>query len=451
MKKVNITEFFDTQYLDYSKYVVKDRAIPSVIDGFKPVHRKIINEAIHYWTNNGVKPLKVFQFGGRVAANQYYHHGDTSLYGAIVTMAQKFKNSLPLLDSIGQFGVLRAPSAGAPRYISTKLTPYFNLLYKDSELLTPKIDEGVEIEPEYFLPIIPTIIINGSSGIAVGFGTNILNRNPYDVIDACISVLEGKKQKVLKPYISEFSGEWIQSEENSKSWIIKGLYEVVNTTTVHITELPPNHTYESYEKFLDNLEDKGVIVSYDDNSSDKIDYTLKFQRATLKELIDKDKLEAKLGLIGKETENLTTIDENQNVKVFDNVNEIVEYFVNFRLSFYQKRKDNIIKNLEYDMMVMSNKARFIKAIIDNKLKVKNVPKSEIEKWLEENKFDKINESFNYLLQMQIYSLMKEKYEELLKDIELKKIDIENTKKMVPKQMYLDDLSELKQQLKKLKI
>jgi len=266
-----------------------------------------------------------------------------------------------------------------------------------------------------------------------------------------VAVLEGKKQKVLKPYISEFTGEWIQSDENEKSWIIKGIYEVVNTTTVHITELPPNHTYESYEKLLDNLEDKGVIVSYEDNSSDRVDYTLKFQRAVLKDLIEKGKLENKLGLIGKETENLTAIDENQNVKVFDNANEIVEYFVNFRLGFYQKRKDNIIKNLEYDMMVMSNKARFIKAIIDNKLKVKNVPKNEIEKWLEDNKFDKINESFNYLLQMQIYSLTKEKYEELLKDIELKKADIENTKKMVPKQMYLDDLSELKQQLKKLKI
>lgn len=451
MKKVNITEFFDTQYLDYSKYVVKDRAIPSVIDGFKPVHRKIINEAIHYWTNNNVKPLKVFQFAGRVASNQYYHHGDASMQGAIVTMAQKFKNSLPLLDSIGQFGVLRAPSAGAPRYISTKLTPYFNLLYKDNELLTPKIDEGVEIEPEYFLPIIPTIIINGTSGIAVGFGTNILNRNPYDVIDACVAVLEGKKQKVLKPYISEFSGDWSLSEENEKSWIIKGVYEIVNTTTVHITELPPDHTYESYEKFLDNLEDKGVIVSYDDNSSDKIDYTLKFQRATLKELIEKGKLEQKLGLIGKETENLTTIDENQNVKVFDNVNEIVEYFVNFRLSFYQKRKDYQINKAENELLVISNKARFIKAIIDNKLKVKNTPKAEIEQWLEDNSFDKINDSFNYLLQMQIYSLTKEKYEELLKEKELKKQEIENIKKQVPKQMYLDDLSELKQQLKKLKI
>jgi DNA topoisomerase-2 len=325
------------------------------------------------------------------------------------------------------------------------------LLYKDNELLTPKIDEGVEIEPEYFLPIIPTIIINGTSGIAVGFGTNILNRNPYDVIDACVAVLEGKKQKVLKPYINEFNGEWILSEENEKSWIIKGIYEIVNTTTVHISELPPNHTYESYEKFLDGLEDKGVIVSYDDNSSDKINYTLKFQRATLKELIDKGKLEQKLGLIGKETENLTTIDENQNVKVFDSANEIVEYFVNFRLSFYQKRKDYQINKAENELLIISNKARFIKAIIENKLKVKNTPKAEIEQWLEDNSFDKINDSFNYLLQMQIYSLTKEKYEELLKEKELKKQEIENIKKQVPKQMYLDDLSELKQQLKKLKI
>ena len=100
------------------------------------------------------------------------------------------------------------------------------------------------------------------------------------------------------------------------------MYEIVNTSTVHISELPPNHTYESYEKLLDKLEEKGIIVSYDDNSSDKIDYTLKFQRATLKDLIEKDKLENTLGLVGHETENLTTIDENQGVKVFDNVKHI---------------------------------------------------------------------------------------------------------------------------------
>ena len=135
--------------------------------------------------------MKLFQLGGRVASEAFYHHGNTSLEGAMVTMSQKFKNSLPLLEGIGQFGSLRSPSAGAPRYISAKLHPNFRLIYKDFELLENRIEEGQEIEPEYFLPIVPTIILNGSSGIAVGFATNILNRNPKTVIKACLALLNG--------------------------------------------------------------------------------------------------------------------------------------------------------------------------------------------------------------------------------------------------------------------
>lgn len=449
--KKSITEFFDNQYLNYSKYVVKDRAIPSVIDGFKPVHRKIINEAIHYWKNDGVKPMKLFQFGGLVAYKQYYHHGDSSLTNAIVTMAQKFKNSLPLLDSIGQFGDLRDPNPGAPRYISTKLTPYFKLLYKDNELLTPKIDEGVEIEPEYFLPIVPTILLNGTSGIAVGFATDILNRNPYDLIDSCLNVLDGKKQKSLKPCVYGFSGTFEPDKENPKTWYAKGKYEIVNTTTVHISEIPPQFSFDDYEKVLDKLQEKGVIVSYVDNSSDSIDYTLKFQRSVLNELVNNEKLESTLSLSKKITENLTTINENGELKIFDSPNEIVDYFVNFRLPFYQKRKDYKINCLNEEILMISNKLKFIKAIIEKKLVVNNQPKEKIISYLENNKFTKFNGNFDYLLRLPIYTLTKEKYEELLKELAIKKEVLDEIKKITPKEMYVTDLKDLKKSLINLKI
>ncbi len=176
-----ITEFLSDEYKEFSLYVIENRAIPSVIDGLKPTQRKIIHISNQVWKTGSEKPLKVFQLSGKVASDCYYHHGDNSLSDAIINMAQKFKNNMPLLEEDGQFGSLRSPEPGAPRYIGTKLNKNFRLLYKDFELLDYKEEEGEEIEPNYFLPIIPTILINGSSGIAVGFSSNILNRNPLDI------------------------------------------------------------------------------------------------------------------------------------------------------------------------------------------------------------------------------------------------------------------------------
>jgi DNA topoisomerase-2 len=130
-------------------------------------------------------------------------------------MAQRFKNNAPLLEEDGQFGSLRAPQAGAARYIG-KLNHNFRLIYKDFELLEYKEEEGESIEPKYFLPIIPTILLNGSSGIAVGFASNVLNRNIKDIIDASIKTINGKNIQSIKPHLNGFTGEFVQDTENSK-------------------------------------------------------------------------------------------------------------------------------------------------------------------------------------------------------------------------------------------
>jgi len=212
---------------------------------------------------------------------------NSSLENAIITMAQSFKNNSPLLEEDGQFGSIRSPQAGAPRYIGTKLSSNFRLIYKDFDLLRYKEEEGESIEPHYFLPIIPTILVNGSSGIAVGFSSNILNRNTTEVVDACIKVLGGKRIKNIKPLLNNFKGEYIQDEDNIKKWYIRGIFEKINTTTVHITELPPSMTYEKYEEHLEKLIDNKDIISYDDNSKDSIDYKIKFKRSDLSKLSQK--------------------------------------------------------------------------------------------------------------------------------------------------------------------
>ena len=371
---------------------------------------------------------------------------NSSLNGAIIGMAQSFKNSLPLLESPGQFGSLRSPGAGAPRYLDTKLTKNFRLLYKDFELLDRQIEEGDEIEPKFFLPIIPAVLLNGSSGIAVGFATNILNRNAIDLIDACLRVLDGKKVGDILPWWKEYHGR-VEHVNGTNQYVMRGEYQIVNTTTIKVTELPPSMTFQKYEVHLNYLLERGVIYAYDDNSSNSVDYTLKFSRAVLNKLIAKNRLDITMKMIETETENLTCLDEHGKLIEFETIPEVVEYFTKFRLSYYDKRKAYLIQKYNEDLILFSNRARFVKAIIEGRLKINNRPKVDIIADVTELQFDKIDGSYSYLLSMAIHSLTKEVYEQLLKEVEIKKVELADIKKRQPIDMYREDLTKLKQTLK----
>lgn len=447
-----IEDFFDLEYRDYAKYTISNRAIPSVIDGFKPSQRKIAFVANRIFKSSSDKGLKVFQLAGRIAFEAYYHHGNGSLESAIITMAQDFKNSMPIFQREGQFGSLRCPVPGAARYIGVKFNENFRLLYKDFDLCTPCYEEGVEIEPEFFLPIIPTVLLNGGSGIAVGFATNIMNRHPLDLIDACMDVLDEKPIRELRPWINGFTGDFIRSDENKKSWSIVGRCAIKNSTVIEVTEIPPSYTYEKYEKHLESLVEKGIISSYDNHSSGNIHYVLKFPRATLAELQNKDpsgsKISQLLKLVESDTENITTLDENGNLLVFNSAEEVVSYFVNFRLGYYEKRKTHLLNSLEREQAQLSARARFIKAIIDFEIKVANVKKAEIVAGIEKLDLQKQDGNYDYLLSMPIHTLTLEKYEELLKKLDEVKKEIDKVTKTKPIDFYQRDLKELRKHIEK---
>ena len=446
MTEKTITEFLSVEYKDFAMYSIEGRAIPSCIDGFKPSQRKVIHVANQIWKTGNEKVLKIFQLSGKVASDVFYHHGDASLNSAIINMAQKFKNNAPLLEEDGQFGSLRSPQAGAPRYIGTKLSDNFRLIYKDFDLLNYKEEEGERIEPEFFLPIIPTVLINGSSGIAVGFATNILNRDVKSVTESCIKILTGKKIEEIAPSLREFTGDFVQDTENHKRWIIRGKIERLNTSTVKITELPPSMTFEKYEDLLDKLCDSKEIVSYDDNCKDSIEYIIKFTRADLEKHND-EKLIKMFKLEEASTEIFSTLDENGKLLIFEKTSEIIEYFVNFRLSYYHKRKAFMLAKMNHDLKILSNRGRFIKAILDEKLKINNVSKALIIEGIVEMNLDKIDDSYDYLLRMPIYSLTKELFEKLKEDFTTKKGEIKKLEETDPKDMYLDDLNDLKKKFK----
>lgn len=445
MKTRKISDFLNNELKEYATDVLTNRALPSCIDSFKPTQRKIMWTAINIWKTGNEKPVRVFSIVGSVSSFAYYHHGDASCSEAVCNMNQTFKNNIPLLEGFGQYGSLRNPFHAQSRYISTKLHPNFRLIYKDFELLENQIDEGVVIEPAVYLPILPVVIINQSSSIGMAYSSNILGRNPKEVLQGCIDYLNGKKVKELKPYMTEFSGEWIRDTENRNKWYSKGVYEIIKND-VHITELPPDWTFEKYESYLDSLVDKKIIKDYDNNSASSVDYTLKFRKEDLQGLIDSNKLESVLKLTSSITENFTTLDENSKLKIFDSAEDILKYFVNFRLKYYQKRKDYLIDRYRKELMELCWRAKFIKSIIDRKLIVNNKPKDEIVKWLEDNKFEKMNNDYGYLLSMQIYSLTKERYDDLMEKARQKKESLEEVMKKKPKEMYLEDLQDLKKKL-----
>jgi DNA topoisomerase-2 len=441
-----VEDFFDNEYRDYAVYTISNRAIPSVIDGFKPSQRKIAYAANRLWKTGNEKPMKVFQLGGQAAAISFFHHG--SLDGTIIGMTQDFKNSMPIFQGIGQFGSLRSPEAGAPRYVGVKFNENFKLLYKDFELTTAKYEEGEEIEPQFFLPIIPTVLLNGGSGIAVGFATNILNRHPLDLIDACGDALDGKPVRDLRPWIRGFHGTFERSPDSPRSWSIRGIHIVKNTSTVEVTEIPPSFTYEKYENYLDSLVEKGILSSYDDHSSERVNYVLKFPRTTLAEYLKKDKLGELLKMREGEGENLTTLDEHGKLKVFERAEEIVQYFVEFRLGYYGRRKNHLLASLDHDLLTLNSRALFVKAIIDGSLSVANVKKADLLKAIEALGIQKQDGGYEFLLSMQIHTLTAEKYAELLKKLDEITKERARVEKTSPEDFYRHDLKELKKQVQK---
>lgn len=446
MDKRTVQDFFDTEYRAYAMYTVESRAIPSLVDGFKPAQRKIAFAANKLWKSGNEKPMKVFQLGGQAAALSFFHHG--SLDETIITMAQDFKNSLPIFQGIGQFGSLRAPEAGAPRYVGVKFNDNFRRLYKDFDLTTARHEEGEEIEPNYFLPIIPTVLLNGGSGIAVGFATNILNRHPLDLTDACIEFLKkGTVSSALKPWIKGFNGEVASvPDSNGRGWEFRGVHAVKNTSVVEVTEIPPSYTFEKYEALLDGLVEKGVLHSYEDSSADRVRYVLRFPRAKLADLLDREKLVDTLRMRESETENLTTLDEKGKLKVFGSAHEVVRYFVQFRLGYYVKRKDHLLKEITREIAVLEGKARFIKAVVDGEVVVANAPKSAIVGQVHALGIPKQEGSYDYLLSMPIYSLTSEKFKEAQTRLRDKLAEQKRMEKTTPEDLYLADLEELRKQL-----
>jgi len=448
-EKTTYNNFFNREFIDFSMYD-NIRSIPSVFDGLKPSQRKILYATFKKKLNIDAK---VSQFSGYVIEQTSYHHGNISLEDTIISMAQDFvgSNNINLLLPKGQFGtrINGGKDAASSRYIFTKLNPLTRNIFKedDDDILNYLNDDGFPIEPKHYIPIIPMVLVNGSEGIGTGWSTKLPNYDPADIIKYLVLKIKDKPTENLHPKYKGFKGKIIFDSDNNR-YITRGIIKKVNMSTLNISELPIGMWNDKYYEILDKLVDDKVIKDYTKNDTDvKVDITINIAREILKQIEDENRLDI---VFKMETyvsmSNMHLFNKDGQIHRYENIDEIINEFVEVRLEYYQKRKDYILSQLERDRKILLNKMKFINEILKGSIELKNKKRDEIELKMVELEISKMDDSFNYLLNMSLLSLTTEKLAELKKIYADKKSEIEELTKTSIKQLWLKDLNELYKKL-----
>jgi DNA topoisomerase-2 len=392
-------------------------------------------------------------------------------------MAQNFvgSNNIQILKPNGQFGTRCNPKkdAASPRYIWTKLEDLTPLIFNkmDEPVLNKQDDDGLPIEPEYYAPIIPMILINGAEGIGTGFSTYIPPYNPLDVLKNIQLKLKGKPMKDIDPWYQGFNG--IISKIDEQSYEVYGTWSVKGNKVI-IDELPVGTWTTNYceflEKLLDNTSDtkkdvkktkekktkekeSNPFLSYTKANTDtKVHFELTFEDGFLENCKNLDKM-LKLVTTFK-ISNMHLYGPEGSIKRYDNVAQIIEDYYQVRLELFAKRKQLQLEVLEHQLALISWKVKFILMVIAGKIEVNNKKRILIEENLEKLKFPRLsvniesNKSYDYLLSMPIYNLTYEKIQELKKQEKEKQTEYDDLSAKSPEDIWNSELEILKERYEK---
>jgi len=377
-KQVDFSSWVEKKYREYSLYVSTKRALPHLIDGFKPGQRKIIYVA----QMKAKKLIKTVSLSGYVIAIGGFHHGDKSLNDAISLMAQGFtgSNNYPLLNNKGGFGNFMNPTPSAPRYTYVSINDiYYNIFKDEDKNILLKCEDIEDPEPQYYVPIIPNVLLNGISGIAVGFATAIPPYNPKKIMDNIYNIIDGNEKRVdIEPFYKGYSGEIVKEKSG---WVMYGAFKRHNTTTLEITEIPIGFTTEKYKNLLNGLIEDGVIKDYDDLSDSSWRFKIRAKRELLSmtdsEIINIFKLKQNI------SENINVVFDGKIKQYGSDSISVVEDFVKIRLEYYDKRKQQMLQSYKLDIL-----RYWIKYLVNKYVKSKHLDKflkSEIEDYISKNK------------------------------------------------------------------
>lgn len=482
---------FDVDEVSYDDFVRKElilfsvadnlRSIPSAIDGFKPSQRKVQFSCFKR-KDLQKSEIKVAQLAGYVSEHSAYHHGEMSLTGTIVGMAQDYcgSNNINLLMPSGQFGTRLhgGKDAASPRYIFTKLAPVTRFVFPaaDDAVLQYQEEEGMSIEPEHYMPVLPMVLVNGAEGIGTGWSSFVPNYNPIDVIRNVRRVMVGAQQEPMVPYYRGFTGtiEALTTDNGKDGFVVKGVYEVVDDSTLEITELPVRCWTQKYKEFLESLLEGGgaaekktsrvTIKHFTENHTDSsIHFTIQMApamlaRATQMGIAKVFKLDATISV-----NNMHLYDAEGRIKKYGSPQEIISDFYDQRLDVYARRKEHLVAQLEATQKRLSNQARFVTEIIENKLQVANRVKADILRDLQDRRYDLVDDvvavpvddddavetlsrGYTYLLSMAIWSLTAEKAAKLRAELERAQDELATLRRRTLVELWKADLDALEEQI-----
>lgn len=429
-------DFINNELILFSRYD-NIRSIPSLIDGLKPGQRKVLFAC---FKRNLDYEIKVAQLSGYVSEVSAYHHGEQSLHSTIINMAQDFvgSNNIPLLTPNGTFGsrLMGGKDAASPRYIFTKLNEITRYIFikDDDQILEYNYDDGDQIEPKYYVPIIPFILINGSEGIATGWSTFVPTYKPEDVIMNLLNLLKGKAPTEMKMWAKGFNGK-IEKEDNK--YITYGNAIKKENKRIVVNELPLRKWTEDYKKFLIDSEYK-----FNEYHTEKtVHFEIRDEIET-DDLIEHLKLESSFSL-----NNMTLFDANGNIKQYKDPNEILKEFYEVRLTYYKKRKDKILENIEQDLVNMKEKLRFLKMIVSGELNISKITKQQIIEKMKALEF----KNFDNLLNIAIWNMTADNVNKLENQIQEKEKEHLGLVNKDIKVLWTEDLQLLLKKMKESKV
>lgn len=461
--KVTYSDFINKGLIHFS---IDDniRSIPSIVDGFKPGQRKIMHAC---FKKNQKEEIKVAQLASYVAEHTAYKHGEKSLEETIVGMAQRFpgSNNIYVLNPAGNFGHRKQGGAerSSSRYIFTRIEPIAFKIFREEDRAILKYveDEGEIVEPEYFLPIIPMVLVNGAHGVGTGFSTTVPQYNPLDICKNIKRKMENKKMEKMAPWYYGFNGKITETGEDK--YKITGKYEIKGDDTVIVTEIPIRGHYcwiDKYKEFLatltadDKNDTKKKIAKVSSKcGNNEIEFHIEFTNGSLKSLIKKgdDEIEKFLKLSANTSvSNLYLYNSDGKITAYDSPIEILEDFYDFRLKMYEVRREKYLKILNNELQMLKYKVKFIEDILDKKIIIEKKKKSEIIERIEKLKYPKMNKNidapeeektYKYLIDIPLFSLTTENIEELNNEYEKKKNEKEEYESTTAIKLWEKDLDE----------
>lgn len=450
------------------------RSLPHLMDGLKPSQRKILFGCL----KRGLKQeIRVAQLAGYVSEHAAYHHGEASLNSTIVGMAQTFvgSNNINLLVPIGQFGsrLLGGKDSASPRYIHTHLEPIVEKIFRkeDQAILKHTEDDGLIVEPDTYLPVVPLLAINGCVGIGTGFSTDIPPHHPLSIVKMLKDRLSGAAKTLagltLQPWWFGFRGAI--TAVNEDTWITRGVYSFDDAKrTITITELPVGTWTKDYKVYLDELasgdkaglgdDGKPILKSFDDlYDDDTVNFILYFEPDYYEDIkADRAEFEKRFKLTTSwRLSNMTCFDEQMRIVKYATIGDMVESFFGPRLTAYETRRQHEMARLEREALEADAKARFLKAILDGSLELRGASDEEIVSGMQMNDLPPLSnpekpddvDSYDYLLRLRMDRVKASAVEDAERAVLAARMAYEALRDTTASALWLSDLNEFEESWK----